>query len=130
MEVKRGKYKNKENTQEVELVDIGNWVESESRAIAIFIAKPFDIPQCCFLKTFKEKYVPIETKEELHMKENWWINDYRVIVKLKGEIVASKVVRSKAPRTAITNVLTNIYTGDMDNVEIEQLTFHTKEGTL
>lgn len=57
MEIKKGKYKNKENDQEVELVDIGHWTEGEPRAIAIFISKPFDIPQCCFLKTFKEKYV-------------------------------------------------------------------------
>lgn len=59
-------------------------------------------------------------------KENWWINDYRVNVYLNKVLVKSAVVRSKARRNAITNVLTNLYTGDVDHVTCEQLTFYTK----
>lgn len=60
-------------------------------------------------------------------KENWWVNDYKVRVFLKGEKVFETIVRSKATRSAITNVLTNIYRGDMDTATAEQITFHTKE---
>lgn len=60
-------------------------------------------------------------------KVNWWINDYEVTVLLKGEVVYQRKVRSKATRCAVTNVLTAHYKGDMDEVKVEQLTFHTKE---
>lgn len=61
-------------------------------------------------------------------KENWWINDYEVTVLLKDKVVYQRKVRSKAPRCAVTNVLTSHYRGDMDEVKVKQLTFYTKEG--
>lgn len=53
----KGKYKNNETGQEVELMDFGIWLEGESKLIVIFRPIPYDIPQCCLVKTFKEKYV-------------------------------------------------------------------------
>jgi hypothetical protein len=38
-----------------------------------------------------------------------------------------KTVKSKTPRNAITNVLTNIYKGDVDKVEIEIIKTHDKK---
>lgn len=55
-ELKRGVYQDK-NGHQVRLIDIGRWIEEGgNRAVAIFETPPFDIPNVCFLKTFKETY--------------------------------------------------------------------------
>jgi hypothetical protein len=48
-------------------------------------------------------------------------NFYQVKVFLDNELMLEKTVKSKTPRNAITNVLTNIYKGDVDKVEIEKI---------
>lgn len=60
-------------------------------------------------------------------QENWWINDYEVKVFVNNEVVKTAIVRSKAARSAITNVLTNLYSGDVDSVKVKQLTFYTEQ---
>ena len=60
------------------------------------------------------------------MSKNWLMNEHKVKVYFKGEVLLEKIVKSKSSRTAVTNVLTNIYKGEVDNVEVEQLTFNTK----
>jgi hypothetical protein len=59
-------------------------------------------------------------------KANGLVNEHKVKVFYKGGVVLEKVVRSKASRTAVTNVLTNIFKGELDRIEVEQLTFNTK----
>ena len=49
------------------------------------------------------------------------IKNYKVTVSLKDEIIHERVVRSKSPGTAATNVLTNHYRGNMDKVEVEEM---------
>ena len=59
-------------------------------------------------------------------KVNELVNEHKVKVFYNGELVLEKVVRSKASRTAVTNVLTNIFKGELDRIEVEQLTFNNK----
>jgi hypothetical protein len=59
-------------------------------------------------------------------KVSGMVNEHKVKVFYQGEVILEKVVRSKASRTAVTNVLTNIFKGELDRIEVEQLTFNTK----
>jgi hypothetical protein len=49
------------------------------------------------------------------------MNYFKVRIYLKGELIFEKIVKSKVHRTAITNVITNIYRGDMDTATVEKL---------
>lgn len=49
------------------------------------------------------------------------ISNWEVIVHLKGKPVFTKVVRSKRAGSAMTNVVTNIYKGDCDQITARQV---------
>lgn len=55
------------------------------------------------------------------MNDGKLMNDYKIEVYLKNQIVFSKEVRGKDRGRAITNVLTNLYRGDVDYVKAIEL---------
>jgi hypothetical protein len=55
------------------------------------------------------------------------MKEYRVVVMLKGNPVAVKDVKSKTKGRAITNVLTNVYRGEVDSVKVYDLPIMDEE---
>lgn len=60
------------------------------------------------------------------MNDGKSMNTYRVEVYLKKQLVFSREVRGKDRGRAITNVLTNLYRGDVDQVKAKQLSVMNK----
>jgi hypothetical protein len=60
-------------------------------------------------------------KTHYHQR-NPWMRDFRVTVYLNSETVHTSEVRGKDRGRAITNVLTNVYRGDVDSVTVEDIT--------